>query len=211
MFGPNVVGTAEIIRLAITTRHQAGDVSVDGGGRDDRRSGGIRRGRRHPRDQPGPCARRRLRQRLREQQVGRRGPAARGPRSVRPAGRGLPLRHDPGAQHPASGSSMCPTPSPGWCSACSRPVSRRARSTRPTPTETGSGPTIDGLPADFVAESITTLGDRPPTGFSVLRRDEPTRRRHLTRRVRRLAHRGRAPDHADRLLRRTGSGASKPR
>ena len=34
-----------------------------------------------------------------QQQVGRRGAAARGPRPVRSAGRGVPLRHDPGRHH----------------------------------------------------------------------------------------------------------------
>ena len=46
-----------------------------------------------------PADRRQLRQRLRQQQVGRRGAAARGARPVRPAGRGVPLRHDPGRHH----------------------------------------------------------------------------------------------------------------
>ena len=70
----------------------------DRGGRPDR-AGQVRRGRRHPGDQRHPPDQRRLRQRLRQQQVGRRGAAARGPRPVRPAGRGVPLRHDPGRHH----------------------------------------------------------------------------------------------------------------
>jgi fatty acid CoA ligase FadD9 len=48
------------------------------GGRSDR-TRQVHRGRRHPEDQPGPADQRQLRQRLRQQQVGRRGAAARSP------------------------------------------------------------------------------------------------------------------------------------
>ena len=47
LFGPNVVGTAEVIRLAITSRRQARRVRVHRVGRDDRRPGSLRGGRRH--------------------------------------------------------------------------------------------------------------------------------------------------------------------
>ncbi len=70
----------------------------DRGGRPDP-ARQVRRGRRHPADQRNTRDQRQLRQRLRQQQVGRRGAAARGPRPVRPAGRGVPLRHDPGRHH----------------------------------------------------------------------------------------------------------------
>ena len=39
LFGPNVVGTAEVIRLAITTRIKPVDLLVHGVGGDDRRPG----------------------------------------------------------------------------------------------------------------------------------------------------------------------------
>jgi fatty acid CoA ligase FadD9 len=54
------------------TRH----LHVDGGGRHADRARQVRRGRRHPRNQPGARDRRLVRQRLREQQVGRGSPAA---------------------------------------------------------------------------------------------------------------------------------------
>ena len=74
---------------------QAGHLPVDRRGRDVGRGQRLRRGRRHPRRQPGAPRRQLVRERLREQQVGRRGAAAGGARPVRPAGRGVPLRHDP--------------------------------------------------------------------------------------------------------------------
>ena len=57
---------------------------------------------------------------------------------------------------------------------------------------------FDGLPVEFVAEAIATLGAQVVDGFRDLPRDEPARRRHRTRRVRRLADRGRLPDPAHR-------------
>ncbi len=99
LFGPNALGTAELIRIALTTKRKPLHLRVDDRcGRPDR-AVGVHRGRRHPGHQPDPQDRRQLRQRLRQQQVGRRGAAARGPRPVRPAGRGVPLRHDPGRHH----------------------------------------------------------------------------------------------------------------
>ncbi len=57
---------------------------------------------------------------------------------------------------------------------------------------------FDGLPVEFVAEAIATLGAQVVDGFRDLPRDEPARRRHRARRVRRLADRGRLPDPAHR-------------
>ena len=78
LFGPNVVGTAELIRLAITARIKPitylSTVAVAMTVPPSEFDGG----RRHPRRQPGPADRRVIRQRLREQQMGRRGAAARG-------------------------------------------------------------------------------------------------------------------------------------
>ena len=99
LFGPNALGTAELIRIALTGKQKpfiyvstigVGDQIKPGKFTEDAdiREISATRG-----DQ------RQLRQRLRQQQVGRRGAAARGPRPVRPAGRGVPLRHDPGRHH----------------------------------------------------------------------------------------------------------------
>ncbi len=99
LFGPNALGTAELIRIALTTKQKPfvyvstigvgagiepgkftedGDVRVISATRkvDDSYANGY-------------C----------EQQVGRRGAAARGARPVRPSGLGVPLRHDPGRHH----------------------------------------------------------------------------------------------------------------
>ena len=81
-------------------------------GRPDR-AVGVHRGCRHPGDQPHPHSRRQLRQRLRQQQVGRRGAAARGPRPVRAAGRGVSLRHDPGRHHLCGPAQRIGQRSPG--------------------------------------------------------------------------------------------------
>ncbi len=75
---------------------QAVRVRVDHRGRRGDRSRPIRRGRRHPGHLGHQGRRRQLRQRVRHQQVGRRGAAARGARSGRAAGLGVPVRHDPG-------------------------------------------------------------------------------------------------------------------
>ena len=99
LFGPNVVGTAELIRIALTTKLKPYTyVSTADVGRPGR-AVGVHRGCRHPGHQPHPHDRRQLRQRLRQQQVGRRGAVAGGPRPVRAAGRGVSLRHDPGRHH----------------------------------------------------------------------------------------------------------------
>ena len=96
LFRPNVVGTAELIRLALTARIKpytyVSTVGVPMLAEPPFHDGG----RRYPGGQPDPRTRRQLRQRLQQQQVGQRGAAARGPRAVRLAGRGVPLRHDPG-------------------------------------------------------------------------------------------------------------------
>ena len=99
LFGPNALGTAELIRIALTTKLKPFTyVSTIGVGDQIEPSkfvedADIREISAVARDQ------RRLRQRLRQQQVGRRGAAARGTRPVRFAGRGVPLRHDPGRHH----------------------------------------------------------------------------------------------------------------
>ena len=78
LFRPNVVGTAELIRLALTTRLKPYTYVSTGQRRRPDRAVGVHRGRRHPGHQPHPHHRRQLRQRLRHQQVGRRGAIARG-------------------------------------------------------------------------------------------------------------------------------------
>ena len=105
LFGPNALGTAELIRIALTTKLKPFTyVSTLGVGDQIEPSAftedaDIRVDQRDPRD------RRQLRQRLREQQMGRRSAAAGGPRPVRPAGRGVPLRHDHG-RHQVRGSAQ---------------------------------------------------------------------------------------------------------
>ena len=141
LFGPNALGTAELIRIALTTHAQAVHLRVDDrGGRPDR-AGEVHRGRRHPADQRDPQDQRRLRQRLRQQQVGRRGTAARGPRPVRPAGRGVPLRHDLGRHHLRGPAQRAGHVHPDDAEPGRPPASRPARSTSSTPTATGSGRT----------------------------------------------------------------------
>ena len=77
-FGPNVVGTAELIRLAITTKLKAFTyVSTASVG--DEIEEGIHRRRRHQDRRSVPHQRGWLLQWLRQQQVGRRGVAAGGP------------------------------------------------------------------------------------------------------------------------------------
>ena len=112
LFGPNALGTAELIRIALTTKLKpfvyVSTIGV-GAGIEPRQ---VHRRRRHSGDQRDPQGRRQLRQRLLQQQVGRRGAAARGPRPVRSARLGVPLRHDPGRHHATPASSTCPTCSP---------------------------------------------------------------------------------------------------
>ena len=59
----------------------------------------------------------------------------------------------------------------------------------------------DGLPVDFVAESIVTLAAKPTDGYRSFD-DEPVRRRRLAGHVRRLAHRCRPSDRTHRRPRR---------
>ena len=61
----------------------------------------------------------------------------------------------------------------------------------------------DGLPVEFIAEAISTLGAQVGRRVRDLPRDEPVRRRHRPRRVRRLADRRRLPD-------RSGSPTTPP-
>ena len=71
LFGPNALGTAELIRIALTGKKKPYTyVSTIGVG-DQIKPGDVHRGRRHPPDQRHPQGPRRLRQRLRQQQVGR--------------------------------------------------------------------------------------------------------------------------------------------
>ena len=160
-----MVGTAEIIRLAITAQIKpvtylstvAVAMSVAA-----RR---LRRGRRHPRRQPGAPRRQLVCERLREQQVGRRGAPAGGARPLRPAGRGVPLRHDP-RPHP-----ICRTAQRAGCvhpaaSERSGNGHRAAVVLRDeTPTGRPQRAHYDGLPVDFVAESIITLAAKPTDGY----------------------------------------------
>ena len=90
------LGTAELIRMALTTRASSRTPTCPRSPWATVAPRQVRRGRRRPGDQPDAADRRQLRQRLRQQQVGRRGAAAGSQRPVRPAGRGVPLRHDPG-------------------------------------------------------------------------------------------------------------------
>ena len=71
LFGPNVVGTAELIRIALTTKLKPYSYVSTADVGDPDRSVGVHRGCRHPGHQPHPHNRRQLRQRLRQQQVGR--------------------------------------------------------------------------------------------------------------------------------------------
>ena len=61
LFGPNVVGTAELIRLALTTKLKPYTYVSTFGVGDAGRAVGVHRGRRHPGDQPDPQGRRQLR------------------------------------------------------------------------------------------------------------------------------------------------------
>ena len=96
LFGPNVAGSAELIRIALTTKLKPYAYVSTAGVGDQVELVSVHRGCRHPGHQPHPHTRRQLRQRLQQQQVGRRGAAARGQRLVRAAGGGVSLRYDPG-------------------------------------------------------------------------------------------------------------------
>ena len=99
LFGPNVVGTAELIRIALTTKLKpyayvstanVGDQIEPSAFTEDADIRVI---------SPTRTIDDSHAERLRQQQVGRRGAAARGQRPVRAAGRGVSLRHDPGRHH----------------------------------------------------------------------------------------------------------------
>ena len=200
LFGPNAVGTAELMRIALTSKLQAVHLRVDDrcGRPDSARH--VRRGRRHPGNQRHPADQRRLRQRLRQQQVGRRGVAARGQRPVRAAGRGVPLRHDPGRHH------LCGSAEPAGHvhPADAQPGRHRYRTRLVLRTRRGRQPAT--CPLRRAASGIHRRGDlepgRPSGGWLPdLPRDEPVRRRHRLRRVRRLADRRRVLGPAGRRLR----------
>ncbi len=96
LFGPNAVGTAELIRIALTTRIKpfvyvstigVGDGIAPGRFVED---ADIRQ------MSPTRAIDDSYAERLRQQQVGRRSAAARGTRPGRPARGGVPLRHDHG-------------------------------------------------------------------------------------------------------------------
>ena len=197
LFGPNALGTAELIRIALTTKQKPfvyvstigvgagiepgkftedGDVRVISATRkvDDSYANGYG-----------------------EQQVGRRGAAARGARSVRPSGLGVPLRHDPGRHHlrgsaQPAGHVHPVDAEPGRHRDRARLVLRARRRRQPAT-----------RPLRRAASRIHRRGDLHTgrTGGRRVRdlpRDEPVRRRHRARRVRRLAHRSRIPDRARR-------------
>ena len=201
LFGPNVVGTAELIRIALTTKLKPYTyVSTVGVPM-------LAVPPFHDEDAdlrvvcPTPRTRRQLRQRLQQQQVGRRGAAARSPRAVRAAGGGVPLRHDPG-RHPLRRSAQ------------------RARRLHPDDAESGGHRHRAWLllrarrqrqsPAGSLRRATSRFhcrGDRHPgrrsgERVSDLPRTQPLRRRHRARPIRRLAQRGRLPDPADRRLQR---------
>ena len=197
LFGPNVVGTAELIRIALTTRLKPYTyVSTVGvGARSSRR---VHRGRRHP---------------------GRSAPTrtiddsyANGYGNSKWAGEVL-LReaHD-----------LCGLPVAVFrCDMILADTTYAGQLNVPdmftrmmlSLVATGIAPGsfyeldadgnrqrahFDGLPVEFIAEAIATLGAQVVDGFRDLPRDEPVRRRHRARRVRRLADRGRLPDPAHR-------------
>ena len=60
----------------------------------------------------------------------------------------------------------------------------------------------DGLPVEFIADAISTLGVNVVAGYRDLPRDEPVRRRHQHGHLRRLAGRGRLPDRPGARIRR---------
>ena len=164
LFGPNVVGTAELIRIALTTKLKSYRVRVDRHRRRTDRAVVVHRGCRHPGHQPHPHDRRRLGRRLRQQQVGGRGAAARGQRPVRAARHGISLRHGHGRYHVPGQLNLSDT------------VTRMALSLVATGIAPGSFYELDsegnrqrahfdGLPVEFVAEAIATLGARHVDGF----------------------------------------------
>ena len=69
----------------------------------------------------------------------------------------------------------------------------------------------DGLPVEFIAEAISTLGAASRRRVRDVPRDEPLRRRYRARRVRRLADLRGLPDSARRRLRRPGWRGSRRR
>ncbi len=68
----------------------------------------------------------------------------------------------------------------------------------------------DGLPVEFIAAGDLHAGGAGHRRLPDVPRDEPLRRRHRPRRVRRLADRGRVLDPAHRRLPATGCSGSRP-
>lgn len=126
LFGPNVVGTAELIRLAITHQQKpivnvstVAAAMLPGGVLDedaDVRTATPVRMLDSGRYADG-----------RPQQVGGRGVVARGARPLPVAGVGIPLRHDPGPQS-LPGQINIPEMLPAGCPVSCSPVWRRSRS-----------------------------------------------------------------------------------
>ena len=69
----------------------------------------------------------------------------------------------------------------------------------------------DGLPVEFIAEAISTLGAHDEDGFRDVPRDEPVRRRHRHGRVRRLARSTPATRSSGSPTTATGCSGSRPR
>ena len=99
LFGPNVVGTAELIRIALTTKLKPYSYVSTADVRNQIDPSAFTEDADIRVISPTRTIDGSLRQRLRQQQVGRRGAAARGQRPVRAAGRGVSLRHGPGRPH----------------------------------------------------------------------------------------------------------------
>ena len=168
LFGPNALGTAELIRIALTTRIKPfAYVSTIGVGAGIE-PGDVHRGRRHPGHQRHPRGRRQLRQRLLEQQVGRRGAAARGARPVRPAGVGVPLRHDPGRHHLRRSAQRAGHVHPDDAEPGRHRHRARSRSTSSTPTGTVSGRTTT------VCQSNSSPRRSPPSAPRLSTGSRPT-------------------------------------
>ena len=116
---------------------------------------------------------------------------------MRPAGRGVPLRHDPGAR-PICGAAQRARRVHPVASACSSPASRRSRSTRRTPTAARSGPTTTGCQSISSPSRSSRWRARRRTGSGPIDVMNPHDDGVSLDIVRRLAHRRRPPDQPDR-------------
>lgn len=201
LFGPNGRRHGRSRPSGDHLAHQAGHLSLDRrGGRPDR-SVRLRRGRRHPGRQPGTHDRRQLCERLREQQVGRRGAAPRSQRPLRTSCFGISVGHDSGPQSIRGSAER-----PGHLHATAaehRHHRARAvlllphRSGRESPTRTLRRPTCR-----LRRRGHRHTGHGIRYGTADLRRRQSARRRYLARHLRRLAHRIRPSDPSRRRLRR---------